>query len=227
MRLRRRTKKWIAILLGLALVAGIGLSIPQVRHWLRSLGSSLHRHHVPEMESVVIDHSLRLRKDLYPLHRAVADRHGLPLMQDEEDIHAAVMTKDLVWVKARTGYIIGDLTHSKPALHPKAYEMLQLIGHLYEQEAGKRQHLTVTSLTRTMGSQKKLVRSNRNATRDISTHCYGISFDISYVRFNGIKVYDAERKRILSAILATLQQQGRIYVTEERKVACYHITARW
>jgi hypothetical protein len=74
--------------------------------------------------------------------------------------------------------------------------------------------------------QKRLMRKNRNATKKVSTHCYGVSFDISYVRFNGKRGYDFLLMRKLEKILLKRQKEGRIYVLREINSKCYHITVR-
>jgi hypothetical protein len=71
-----------------------------------------------------------------------------------------------------------------------------------------------------------LRRRNTNAAKDESSHCYGVSFDISYIRYNGKREWDYERTQKLEAILAKMQEDGEIYVLKERKQSCFHISVR-
>lgn len=84
----------------------------------------------------------------------------------------------------------------------------------------------VTSLTRTIESQQSLSRINKNATTNISTHSYGVSFDISYTRFNGKRGGNSELQKVLEDILISYQKKKSIYVLMERQSTCYHITVR-
>jgi hypothetical protein len=77
-----------------------------------------------------------------------------------------------------------------------------------------------------MDQQKKLYRRNRNATAGNSSHSYGVSFDISYIRFNGKKAFNYKAQKQLEAVLNYFQEINKIYVIKERKQNCYHITVR-
>lgn len=170
---------------------------------------------------------VRLKKDTYDLHREVAMQHKLELIEDDKDIVRLLNSHALKLVRRGKGYKIHTLSHSKPVLVPEAYKALQRIGVLFQERAGKKSFFVVTSLTRTLETQKSLTRTNRNATKNISTHCYGISFDISYIRFNGKKELNLPLKNLFKEILKELQQEGAIYIIEERATHCFHVTARF
>jgi hypothetical protein len=170
--------------------------------------------------------NVKIRNDKYDLHRGAAERLGVGLVDNDNEISRFKNAGKLVDVKPAQGFKIHDLTHSSAVLTQKAYEMLKEIGIIYNETAGYDNYFMVTSLTRPLSSQKKLRKSNINATKGISTHSYGVSFDISYVRFNGIKGDYPKEREMLESILHDLQKDKRIYVVREKQTGCYHVTIR-
>ncbi|MBI1316856.1 hypothetical protein GC167_08385 [bacterium] len=81
-------------------------------------------------------------------------------------------------------------------------------------------------MTRTVSDQKRLTQVNDNATRNLSTHSHGVSFDISYTRFNGNRGHNPELQRTLEQVLSELQKEGALYAIYEKNVACFHVTVR-
>ncbi len=115
--------------------------------------------------------------------------------------------------------------HSVKMLTPDAYEVLKSIGADFERKTGNNNdYFIVTSLTRTIEKQKKLTKTNRNATRSISSHSYGYSFDISYSQFNWLLYNDLELQNALKEILLVYQQSKIILVIKEKNTQCFHIT---
>jgi len=104
--------------------------------------------------------------------------------------------------------------------------VLSLIGEEFELMVGKGKYFVVTSLTRTIAQQQRLSKVNSHATKGVSTHSYGVSFDISYVRFNGKRGHNLKLRNILSNILSDLQKKGAIYIINERNNNCFHITVK-
>lgn len=166
------------------------------------------------------------RSDHIDLHRQAAADFGLPIINTKEQLQHDLEAGKLDSVTANKGYKIHTLTHSHPALIPEAYEALKEIGVQFWNHAGPENFFVVTSLTRTGDDQKRLRRVNSNATRNESTHCYGCSFDISYVRFNEVKEPNRKLQKILEDILVRMKEEGRLYVIIEKKSACYHLTVR-
>lgn len=166
------------------------------------------------------------KNDPIDLHRKSALLFGVPILKNDADIKNKLQTGELVNVKNNRGYQINKLTHSKAVLVPEAYDILKDIGKSFKERANDGDFFVVTSLTRTIEDQKRLRRSNSNATNGISTHCYGCSFDISYVRFNQKRGTNKELQNILEGVLATFQKEGKILVIVEKKIRCYHITIR-
>jgi len=167
-----------------------------------------------------------IKKNIFTKHKKVYVQKPLPPIETDKEIFNYLLKGQLVSVKEQPGYKINKLSHSKPVLTKGAYAMLRIIGLAFQKEAGGDNYFVVTSLTRTLSNQKDLTKRNINATKNISAHSYGTSFDISYVRFNGVKEDNYALKMKLGKILATLQKKGKIFVKKERKVACFHITSR-
>lgn len=177
---------------------------------------------VPDLNSF----KARLRKDAYSNHLSAAEKNGTELILDENRLFQLVEEGTLVEVNSGKGYEVEKLTHSHPYLTPEAKKILEQIGLTYQALAGEEDFFTVTSGTRTIEQQKKLGRRNRNATKGNSSHSYGLSFDISYIRFNGEKSWDWKKQKQLEKVLSHFQKQGKIYVIKERKQNCFHVTVR-
>ncbi len=177
---------------------------------------------VPDLK----DYKARLRKNSYPKHLATAEEKGAGLILDDEQLFQLVEAGMLVEVSSGIGYEVEKLTHSHPYLTPEAKKVLEEIGQTYEALVGDGEFFTVTSGTRTIEQQKKLGRRNRNATKGTSSHSYGLSVDISYIRFNGEKSWNWKKRKKLEKVLSYFQEQNKIYAIKERKQNCFHITFR-
>jgi cell division protein FtsB len=167
----------------------------------------------------------KIRNDGYQKHRKAAKAHHLELLQDDDDIAEAIRSEKIVGVGSGRGVRIDKLSHSAPYLLPAAKEVLHEMGRDFcKQVPGSR--MIITSLTRTAESQAKLRKVNGNATRSVTTHSYGASFDISYVRFERFFSSEAALQRALNRVILKYQLEGKIYVVKERNIACFHITVR-
>ncbi len=177
---------------------------------------------VPDLEK----YKSRLRKNSYSYHLNAAEKNGSRLVLDEEQLFHLVEEGDLVEITSGIGYEVEKLTHSHPYLTPEAKKVLDEIGQTYQALAGPGSFITITSGTRTIQQQKKLGRRNRNATKGTSSHSYGLSVDISYIRYDGEKSWDWRKRKKLEKVLSYFQKQNKIYVIKERKQNCFHITFR-
>ncbi len=180
----------------------------------------------PEEVIVPVAPRGKLHKDYLLVHQRAANRAGVVMIKDETQLEKLVAQNKLEIVEAGVGYTLEDMTHSFTYLTPKAKRALQKIALSFYTYSGDSSTITITSLTRTEETQQKLTRYNRNATREESTHTRGVSFDISYIRYNGQKDWNNELTEVLEGILAAMQADGDIYVIKERKQSCFHITAR-
>jgi hypothetical protein len=168
----------------------------------------------------------RLKKDTYEEHLSAAELKGLKLIPDDYNLYLRVSEKSLIQADQGKGYKVDSLTHSVPFFTPETKSVLEELGKAYESIAGDGNFFTVSSATRTEEQQKALKRRNRNATDGNSSHSFGVSFDISYIRFNGVRGWDAQAQKNLETVLNHFQQTGKIYVIKERKQSCYHVTVR-
>ena len=168
----------------------------------------------------------RINNDSYALHVKAAKKHLKGKIFTSNDEIQIFADKNLLKkVKDEKGYKLDNLTHSLPYLSNESLTILENIGEQFENNAGKGNYFIVTSLTRSVQSQTNLTKVNINASKNVSTHSYGASFDISYVRFNGVKEYNSRFDAILGEILYKLQKEKKIFVLKEKKVGCYHVTA--
>lgn len=167
-----------------------------------------------------------LAQTQYDYHLEAARATGIPPIRNQSHVTALTSKKKLVLIFAGKGYTIAKLTHSRPYLNPRSYKVLKEIGNAFY-NASKKKTFTVTSVTRTLYDQKRLARVNSNAvTSKLSSHNFGCSFDISYIRFNRKKAPNARLEKSLQDILTQMQRQGKIYFIKEYREKCFHVTVR-
>lgn len=169
-------------------------------------------------------YSVSAQSARYRAHLSIAQQHGVPALKSSTQLKSYVSKKKLVRVSSGKGYRLRDLDYSQPYLVPRAKTVLSQLAKAFYAKTGST--FTVTSLTRTMSSQNRLRKVNGNAVAGVSSHNYGSSFDISYVRFNGRKRPNSRLERALHAILADFQARGQLLYIKEYHVSCFHITAR-
>ncbi len=163
--------------------------------------------------------------DKYSLHLDAAERYGLKPIKTRKELKQHIEKGYLIKVRDNNGYILSPIMQSDRVLTRSAYEALQSIGERFVQKAGESNYFIVSSLTRTVQFQNRLAKSNVAAIKGISSHNYGCSFDISYIRFNGINKKNKELQRILENILLEMRKEEKILLIAERDGKCYHITA--
>lgn len=127
--------------------------------------------------------------------------------------------------KTGKGYKVQKLEYSRAYLVSKAKATLEKIGARFSKET-KGHTFTVSSITRTLEDQCRLRKVNANASLGISSHNYGNSFDISYVRFNNKLKTNPKLEVALEKVLKYYADAGRIYYIKERQQSCFHITVR-
>ncbi|MBW8524380.1 hypothetical protein K0U91_09845 [Chryseobacterium chendengshani] len=127
--------------------------------------------------------------------------------------------------KKGKGYKVQKLDYSRPYLVLKAKTTLEKIGARFSKET-KGHTFTVSSITRTLEDQCRLRKINTNASSGLSSHNYGNSFDISYVRFNNILKPNPKMEAALEKVLKYYADAGRIYYIKERQQSCFHVTVR-
>ncbi len=175
---------------------------------------------------ISISSSVAYAQTQYDYHLEAARATGIPPLRNQAHVTSLVSKKKLVLIFAGRGYTIAKLTHSRPYLNPRSYKTLKEIGTAFYNRSSKKT-FTVTSVTRTLYDQKRLARVNSNAvTSKLSSHNYGCSFDISYIRFNRKKAPNAKLEKVLQDILTQMQRQGKIYFIKEYREKCFHVTVR-
>ena len=128
-------------------------------------------------------------------------------------------------------YKIKPLRHSHPYLVPVAVEMVNEIARRFHKKLEDKEmtkyKFYLTSLLRTEETQRRLSRSNVNATNH-TAHYYGTTIDISYKDFydtqTGETVQNAKLVSLLTDVLVQMRKECKILAVRERKQACFHIT---
>lgn len=162
----------------------------------------------------------------YDKHLYAAEHNGFGLIEDNNHFKNLIEEEKLVLVDKGTGYEVMPLTHSHPYITPYSKVILEELGIAFQTLTDGDSYFTITSVTRTPEQQSSLRKRNRNATSGVSSHSYGVSFDISYIRFNGKKSWNGKKQRKLETILKEFEKEDKIFFIKERKQSCYHVTVR-
>lgn len=163
---------------------------------------------------------------LYRPHLDASRSFGIKLLKDTKTVQKYINNGKLHMIKkSGKGYRVQKLSHSRAYMVSKAKITLERIGARFSKET-KGHTFTVSSITRTLEDQCRLRRVNPNASLGISSHNYGNSFDISYVRFNNTLKYNPKLEAALEKVLKYYYNAGRIYYIKEKQQSCYHITVR-
>ncbi len=158
------------------------------------------------------------------VHLSAATKLGIEPQDTREALEK--QTDKLVKLHDTKYYQILPLTASSPYLVPRAADFLTDLGRLMQEYNGTKSRFLISSVLRTQEDVSKLSRVNVNASKK-STHCYGTTFDITYVRFD-MKgdTYEGKLKEDLAKALYDLQSMGYCYVKYEIRQPCFHVTVR-
>lgn len=163
---------------------------------------------------------------LYKPHLDASKSFGIKLLVNEKTVQKYINSGKFHKIKKTgKGYRVQKLNYSRAYMVSKAKATLEKMGARFSKET-KGHTFTVSSITRTLEDQCRLRRVNSNASLGISSHNYGNSFDISYVRFNDVLKYNPKMEVALEKVLKYYENAGRIYYIKERQQSCYHITVR-
>lgn len=163
---------------------------------------------------------------LYQKHLDASKKFNIKLLKDAKTVSKYKESGKLTSVtNLGKGYRIQKLDYSRAYLVPKAKTTLRQIAKAFSGKT-KGSTLTYTSLTRTLEDQCKLRKVNKNASLGISSHNYGNSFDVSYVRFNDRLERNERLEKILEKVLKEYENAGKIYFIKEKQQSCYHVTVR-
>ncbi|KAF0239520.1 MAG: hypothetical protein FD181_108 [Prolixibacteraceae bacterium] len=178
--------------------------------------------------------------DLNELHLKLAKANGIKGFKSDkefkENVGKHLSRGELVEIENNNYYVVDKLTHSHPYLTPKAAKLLDDIGKRFQQKLAeqnlKNRYYQITSLLRTGESQRRLSRSNVNASSNTS-HLYGTTFDITYARVfskpkldKDFEIADGPAIKLLSEVIGELRKEGRCLVVTERRERCFHITVK-
>lgn len=163
---------------------------------------------------------------LYKPHLDASKSFGIKILKDSKTVQKYINNGKFHKIsKSGKGYRVQKLDYSRAWMVSKGKLMLERIGTRFSKET-KGNSFTVSSITRTLEDQCRLRKVNTNASLGISSHNYGNSFDISYVRFNGVLRNNPVLEAALEKVLKHYYNAGRIYYIKERQQSCFHITVK-
>ena len=163
---------------------------------------------------------------LYKPHLDASKSFGIKILKDSKTVQKYINNGKFHKIsKSGKGYRVQKLDYSRAWMVSKGKLMLERIGTRFSKET-KGNTFTVSSITRTLEDQCRLRKVNTNASLGISSHNYGNSFDISYVRFNGVLRNNPSLEAALEKVLKHYYNAGRIYYIKERQQSCFHITVK-
>lgn len=163
---------------------------------------------------------------LYRPHLDASKSFGVKLLKDSKIVQKYIGNGKFQKIKkSGKGFQVQKLDYSRAYMVSKAKTTLENMGTKFS-KATKGGTFTVSSITRTLEDQCRLRKVNSNASLGISSHNYGNSFDISYVRFNNVLKYNPKMEIALEKVLKHYADAGRIYYIKEKQQSCYHITVR-
>jgi len=163
---------------------------------------------------------------LYKPHLDASKSFGVKLLRDSKTVQKYIGNGKFHKIKKTgKGYRVQKLDYSRAYMVSKAKATLEKMGARFSKET-KGHTFTVSSITRTLEDQCRLRKVNSNASVGISSHNYGNSFDISYIRFNDVLKYNPKMEAALEKVLKYYVSAGRIYYIKEKQQSCYHITVR-
>ncbi len=163
---------------------------------------------------------------LYKPHIDASKGFNIKLLQKTSHVQKYIDNGRLKSVnKKMKGYRVQNLEHSRPYLNYKAKLTLEKLGSKFFTKSDG-SYFTVSSITRTLEDQCRLRKVNSNASLGISSHNYGNSFDISYVRFDGALKHNPKLLKKLEEVLEYYRKLGRLHYIKEKQQSCYHVTVR-
>ncbi|MDR6158608.1 MULTISPECIES: DUF5715 family protein [Chryseobacterium] len=163
---------------------------------------------------------------LYKPHLDASKAFGIKILKDSKAVQKYINNGKFHKInKSGKGYRVQKLDYSRAWMVSKGKLMLERIGTRFSKET-KGNTFTVSSITRTLEDQCRLRKVNTNASLGISSHNYGNSFDISYVRFDGVLRYNSRLEAALEKVLKYYYDAGRIYYIKEKQQSCFHVTVK-
>ena len=170
--------------------------------------------------------TIRIPKNPYTRHQTAA--RSLPnsfFVKNDAELQYGLSVSKLVEVSDGRGYRIDRPKYSKAVLLPEVRDPLENMGNDYADALkgtdSEGTVFRVTSMTRTNNQQRSLRKRNRNATKSLSTHSYGASFDIAFMDRANDDDNCNRPTREIQKLLLRYQNEGRILIIPEG--GCMHI----
>ncbi len=170
--------------------------------------------------------ALALKKDNYThFHRPLAIKTSQNrYIKNNALLEKFIQKKYLVPIEENNGFYIQKLHNSSKHLTPLAYKRLLELGNLFRTKLNepteKKSYFVISSVTRTQSQQEEIIKSNpKTATRGLSTHSFGVSFDIRCTKAK--RTCDPSINALKQA-LNQMQKEGKILLCPES--SCIHVT---
>jgi hypothetical protein len=169
--------------------------------------------------------SLELKRDDYKtkhLPGAIKSSNNL-FIKNKRILKKQINRGKLTEIENKKGYKIRSLNNSSCHLTIDAYKTLQEMGirfhNLHKNTNEKNSYFELSSVLRTEKQQEEIrKRYPKAATFDNSTHSYGVSFDIAYVKGSSCNTSN----KALNKVLNEMQEERKILICPEK--GCIHIT---
>ena len=169
--------------------------------------------------------SLELKRDDYKskhLPGAIKSSNNL-FIKNKRILNKQINRGKLIKIENNKGYKIRSLNNSSCHLTIDAYKILKEMGsrfhNLLKNTNEKNSYFELSSVLRTEKQQQEIRKKYpKAATFDNSTHSYGVSFDIAYVKGSSCN----NANRALNTILNEMQEEEKILICPEK--GCIHIT---
>lgn len=204
---------------------------------------SMHKEQTIDFEQIKKHSSLydNLKKSRYlrdpnKLHIQAGRELGIEPFRKNADFLAvrdSILSNEILfYLEDGEFYRKKKMGHSYPYLTKEAIDLIKELSERFQKNLEKKGQenysLLITSALRTEESQKKLRRSNRNATKDTTSHLFGASFDVSYWDFyrnsNGEIYRYKNLQKILTNTIKEMRNEKKCLVIKETGHYCFHIT---
>lgn len=159
---------------------------------------------------------------------------GIPLVpKNKKDLGRLVQQGTLKELKQNEYFVLDTMYYSYPYLIDDAHDLLIEIGERFHRKLENTglecTQFTVTSVTRTEESIRRLRRRNRNSVTN-SSHLHGTTFDVSYKTFFANRTLTEGEVHYLGQMLMRtlweLRNEKKCWVTYEVWQTCLHVVSR-
>lgn len=191
---RRSLVRWAALLVLVSVAAAavtVGVrwseAISEAHAELRQY-MGMTETNLAEVPTLTAREQTLLRRSLNARHVATARRMGIPPPADREALAAEEERGTLKYVATTPAYYVRGMRYGVPYATPDAVALLDLMGNRFHERLTDLDlppyRFTVSSILRTGEDQAALRRVNRNAAAGTSSHSFGTTFDVPYLRYS-------------------------------------------